>query len=259
MVGGFRTVIAEEGVMALSTGLGATAVGYFIQGWFKFGGVELIKIKAAESLGEQKAWDNRTSIYLGAAAGAEFVADCFLCPLEACRIRSVSDPSFAPSLAGVAGRLIKEEGVLRGFYSGFGPILFKQIPYTMAKFAVQGLCAEKIYAGMGKSPKECSGVMNTSVSLASGTVAGVVAAIISHPADTLLSKVNKKGAGGDGSIVARMMNISKEMGVVNLCMTGLGARCVMIGTLTALQFGIFDTVLRTLGASKFHFHDPKKH
>ena len=24
-------------------------------------------------------------------------------------------------------------GVLRGFYSGFGPILFKQVPYTMAK------------------------------------------------------------------------------------------------------------------------------
>jgi len=258
MIGGFRTVIAEEGAMALSTGLGATVFGYFIQGWFKFGGVELIKIKTAESIGPQRAWDNRTSIYLGAAAGAEFVADCFLCPLEACRIRSVSDPGYAPSLAGVAGRLIKEEGVLRGFYSGFGPILFKQIPYTMAKFAVQGIVAEKMYAGMNKNPKECSGALNTSVSLASGTVAGVVAAIISHPADTLLSKVNKKGAGGEGSITSRMVNISKEMGVVNLCLTGLGARCVMIGTLTALQFGIFDSVMRALGASKFHFHDPKE-
>merc|ERR1740125_41962 len=74
LVGGFRQVIAEEGAMALSTGLGATAVGYFIQGWFKFGGVELIKTKAAAAFGEQKAWDNRTAIYLGAAAGAEFVA-----------------------------------------------------------------------------------------------------------------------------------------------------------------------------------------
>merc|ERR1719277_2037884 len=126
----------------------------------------------------------------------------------------------------------------------------------MAKFAVQGLCAEKIYAGMGKSPKECSNVMNTSFSLASGTVAGVVAAIISHPADTLLSKVNKKGAGGDGSIPQRMMNITKETGVAKLCTQGLGARCVMIGTLTAFQFGIFDTVMRTSGAEKFHFHAP---
>merc|ERR1711988_958222 len=160
MVGGFRTVIKEEGMMALSTGLGATAIGYFIQGWFKFGGVEFFKIKAAFALGEKKAWDNRTAIYLGAAAGAEFIADCFLCPLEACRIRSVSDPGYANGLAGVAARLIKEEGVVRGFYSGFGPILFKQIPYTMAKFAVQGRCAEMIYGGMNTDPKKCSGLMN---------------------------------------------------------------------------------------------------
>merc|ERR1740133_496471 len=59
MIGGFRQVIAEEGAMALSTGLVATAVGYFIQGWFKFGGVELIKIKAAKSMGEDKAYQNR--------------------------------------------------------------------------------------------------------------------------------------------------------------------------------------------------------
>merc|ERR1712066_308799 len=99
---------------------------------------------------------------------------------------------------------------------------------------------------------------NTGVSLASGVIAGVVSAIISHPADTLLSKMNKKGAGGDGSIPTRMLNVTKEMGVINLCTTGLGARCVMIGTLTALQFGIFDTVMRTLGAEKFHFHEPAK-
>merc|ERR1712176_1310132 len=254
LIGGFRQVIAEEGVAALSTGLAATAVGYFVQGWFKFGGVELFKIKAASMLGEKGAWENRTAIYLGAAAGAEFIADIILCPLEACRIRSVSDPGFAPSLPGVAARLIKEEGVVRGFYSGFGPILFKQIPYTMAKFAVQGRVAESMYSSLGKSPAEMGAVGNTCVSLSSGVVAGVVSAIISHPADTLLSKVNKAGAGGDGSIPQRMMNITKETGVVKLCTQGLGARCVMIGTLTALQFGIFDTVMRTLGAEKFHFH-----
>jgi len=256
LVGGFRQVIAEEGVMALSTGLAATGIGYFIQGWFKFGGVEFFKIKAAAAVGEQKAWDNRTAIYLGAAAGAEFIADIFLCPLEACRIRSVSDPGYASSLPGVAARLVKEEGVIRGFYSGFGPILFKQVPYTMAKFAVQGRVAEAMYSNMGKSPSDCGAVLNTGVSLSSGVVAGVVSAIISHPADTLLSKVNKAGAGGDGSIPSRMLNITKETGVIKLCTQGLGARCVMIGTLTALQFGIFDTVMRTLGAEKFHFHAP---
>merc|ERR1711963_485436 len=169
---------------------------------------------------------------------------------------AVSDPGYASSLPGVAARLIKEEGVIRGFYSGFWPILFKQVPYTMAKFAVQGRVAEAMYKNMGKSPSDCGALLNTGVSLSSGVVAGVVSAIISHPADTLLSKVNKAGAGGDGSIPSRMMNITKETGVVKLCTQGLGARCVMIGTLTALQFGIFDTVMRGLGAEKFHFHAP---
>jgi solute carrier family 25 phosphate transporter 3 len=99
MVGGFRTVIAEEGVAALATGLGPTAVGYFVQGWFKFGGVEFFKINMAQSLGERKAWEYRFPIYLTAAACAEFIADIFLCPLEATRIRLVSNPSYANGLA----------------------------------------------------------------------------------------------------------------------------------------------------------------
>ena len=45
MIGGFKQVVGEEGIGALATGLGPTVVGYFIQGWFKFGGVEFFKIK----------------------------------------------------------------------------------------------------------------------------------------------------------------------------------------------------------------------
>eukprot|EP00239_Pterosperma_sp_CCMP1384_P004454 CAMPEP_0197846452 /NCGR_PEP_ID=MMETSP1438-20131217/3185_1 /TAXON_ID=1461541 /ORGANISM="Pterosperma sp., Strain CCMP1384" /LENGTH=346 /DNA_ID=CAMNT_0043458107 /DNA_START=96 /DNA_END=1136 /DNA_ORIENTATION=+ len=256
MVGGFRQVIAAEGAGALLTGLGPTAFGYFVQGWFKFGGVEFFKIKSAESLGPQGAWDNRNVIYLGASAAAETIADVFLCPLEATRIRLVSNPTYADSSMAAFFKMAKEEGIIGGFYAGFGPILMKQVPYTMAKFAVQGIAAEKIYDSLGSSPKEMSSAGNVSVSLGSGVIAGVAAAIISHPADTLLSKVNKAGAGGSGSIMSRLMNIAAETGVVKLCTQGLGARCVMIGTLTAGQFGIFDSVMGALGASKFHFHDP---
>ena len=255
LVGGFRQIIAEEGAMALSTGLGATAAGYFVQGWFKFGGVEFFKIKTAHALGEEKAWEMKTPIYLGASACAEFIADIFLCPLEAVRIRSVSDPTFCNSLADGFAKMMKNEGI-KGFYAGFFPILGKQIPYTMAKFAVQGSAADAMYASLGKKPSELSDATNLGVSLASGVIAGVSAAIISHPADTLLSKVNKKGAGGDGPMMTRLMNIARETGFVNLCTVGLLPRCVMIGTLTAGQFGIFDTVMNALGASKFHFTNP---
>lgn len=257
VLSGFQTVIKEEGVKALTTGLGATAAGYFVQGWFKFGGVEFFKVKFAHSLGEKKAWENRTSIYLAASAMAEFIADLFLCPLEAIRIRSVSDSTFPKGLGAGAMQMLKTDGVL-GFYAGLGPILFKQIPYTMAKFAVQGKAAELMYNGMGKTPDQCTNGTNISISLASGVLAGISAAVVSHPADTLLSKINKKGAGGDGSTVSRLFNIAKEMGFVKLCVTGLFLRCVMVGSLTAGQFGIFDTVMNLVGAKKFHFHEPGK-
>jgi hypothetical protein len=80
IIGGFRQIIASEGAGALLTGLGPTAQGYFIQGWFKFGGVEFFKIYFCSSMGEQAAWNSRTSIYLASAAIAEFIADIFLCP-----------------------------------------------------------------------------------------------------------------------------------------------------------------------------------
>jgi len=257
MIGGFRQVIAAEGTGALATGLGATVFGYFIQGWFKFGGVEFFKINMAQSMGDEKAWQYRTPIYLSAAAMAEFIADIFLCPLEATRIRLVANPEFATGLATAFPKIIKQDGFVKGFYSGFGPILFKQVPYTMAKFAVQGATAEQIYGVVGGTPATSSDAKKMAVSLSSGVVAGVAAAIISHPADTLLSLVNKsETAGGTGSVSSRLVNLAKEMGFKKLCLTGLGARCVMIGTLTAGQFGIFDTVMAATGAKKFHFHVP---
>jgi len=257
LVGGFRQIIGEEGAMALTTGLGATAFGYFIQGWFKFGGVEYFKINAVDYLGEEKAWNNKVSIYLASAAAAECIADIFLCPLEAVRIRAVSDPSFCDGLVDGFSKMMAAEG-LGGFYAGLAPILAKQVPYTMAKFAVQGEASDALYTSMGQTPGKVSDSTALAISLGSGVIAGVAAAIISHPADTLLSKVNKKGAGGDGGMVSRLANIAKAEGMVKLCTVGLLPRCVMIGTLTAGQFGIFDTVMNALGASKFHFHNPNE-
>merc|ERR1719164_101988 len=126
----------------------------------------------------------------------------------------------------------------------------------MAKFVVQGKSAEALSNTFGK-PKSETGKVG--LSLASGVIAGVVAAIISHPADTLLSKMNKGGAGGEGGMFVRMGRISSEMGFVKLCTQGLAARCVMIGSITAGQFGIFDTMLPALGVEKFPYHNPASH
>lgn len=125
MIGGFRKVIANEGASALLTGVGPTFAGYFLQGAFKFGGYEFFKQQAISGLGYEAASDNRTAVYLASSAAAEFFADIALCPLEATRIRLVSEPTFANGLIGGFGKIYRTEG-FGAFYSGFGPILFKQ-------------------------------------------------------------------------------------------------------------------------------------
>src|ERR1700761_9601033 len=125
MIGGFRKVIQNEGAAALLTGVGPTFAGYFLQGAFKFGGYEFFKQQSISLLGYENAANNRAAVHLASSACAEFFADIALCPLEATRIRLVSEPTFASGLVSGFSRIAREEGVA-AFYSGFGPILFKQ-------------------------------------------------------------------------------------------------------------------------------------
>jgi solute carrier family 25 phosphate transporter 3 len=125
MIGGFRQVIQNEGVGALATGFGPTFAGYFLQGAFKFGGYEFFKQQSINLLGYENASNNRTAVYLASSAAGEFFADIALCPLEATRIRLVSEPTYASGLVSGFGKMLKNEGI-GAFYAGFGPILFKQ-------------------------------------------------------------------------------------------------------------------------------------
>lgn len=245
MVGGFKQVIQGEGAGALLTGFGPTAAGYFLQGAFKFGGYELFKQQSINLLGYENAKENRTAVYLASSALAEFFADIALCPLEATRIRLVSQPEFASGLVSGFGKILKNEGI-GAFYSGFGPILFKQVPYTMAKFVVYERASEAIYNVFPKESLAPS--MQTVANLGAGLIAGFAAAFVSQPADTMLSKINKTpGAPGEGT-TTRLIKIGKELGLRG-SYTGIGARLFMVGTLTAFQFAIYTDIKKALGAT----------
>ena len=247
MFGSFRQIVATEGAGALLTGLGPTAMGYFLQGGFKFGGYELFKKMIVEQLGMKTSQENRMSVYLAASALAEFFADIALCPLEATRIRLVSQPTFANGLVGGFARIAREEGI-GGFYAGFGPILFKQVPYNMAKFATMEIVLENALHMYGKTKAQLSHSEATAFNLGSGLIAGFAAATISQPADTLFSKVNKTKALPGETTTGRLIKIAKDLGPVGL-FTGLTTRLVMVGTMTALQFGIYGQIKTALGAT----------
>ncbi len=115
----------------------------------------------------------------------------------------------------------------------------------MAKFVVFEKCVETIYSKVDRST--LSNSQQTGVNLGSGLIAGFAAALVSQPADTMLSKINKsKGAPGEGT-TSRLIKIGKELGFKG-SYTGIGARLAMVGLITMGQFGIYGDLKKTFGA-----------
>lgn len=242
-----RSIVAGEGSKALLTGFGATAVGYLVQGGTKFAGYEFFKKQFVDmTASPESATANRTLIYLSASSSAEFFADVLLCPLEATRIRLVSDRNFASGLPAGFLRLAREEG-LRGFYSGFIPLLFKQVPYAIGQFTTHEWLVEAIYRSIGEDRKaRLTKVEETGVELTSGIGAGIVAAILSHPADTLLSQINK-GKGGEGTALQKLGTLARQIGFKGIW-SGLGPRIVMTAGLVSGQFILYAQIKTALVA-----------
>ncbi|KAF5748666.1 mitochondrial phosphate carrier protein 3 mitochondrial [Tripterygium wilfordii] len=129
----------------------------------------------------------KTLIYLAGSASAEVIADIALCPFEAVKVRVQTQPGFARGLSDGLPKFVKSEGAL-------GYILF--LPDTMMKFASFETIVELMYKHVIPAPKDqCSKPLQLGISFAGGYVYGVLSAIVSHPADNLVSFLNNtKGA-----------------------------------------------------------------
>jgi solute carrier family 25 phosphate transporter 3 len=232
--GGFKTTISEEGVRALGKGWAPTAIGYSLQGLGKFGFYEMFKVVYSDLLGEELAYQWRTSLYLAASASAEFIADMMLAPMEAAKVRIQTSPTAPPTLRGCLPFIYRSEG-LTGFYKGLPPLWMRQIPYTMMKFACFERTVELLYKHVVPKPREqCTKPEQLVVTFVAGYIAGVFCAVVSHPADTIVSKLNQDASGG-------AIGILKKLGPLGVW-GGLFPRIIMIGTLTALQWFIYDSV-----------------
>lgn len=230
---GFSLTVKEGGAVGLVRGWGPTLIGYSVQGAGKFGLYEYFKKYYADLAGEEAAKKYKTLIFLAGSASAEFFADIGLCPFEAVKVKVQTQPGWAKGLSDGLPKLYAAEG-LGGLYKGLQPLWGRQIPYTMMKFACFENTVEALYKYVVPKPKsECSKNEQLGVSFVAGYIAGVFCAVVSQPADNLVSKLNAQPGSTMGSIVS-------EMGVVALFTRGLPLRIAMVGTLTGLQWGIYD-------------------
>lgn len=276
-----------------------TAWGYCIQGALKFSLYEVFKfvllINPRERLHEAAAaamalpgvttstpsptiYDSgafQLVMFLLASALAEICADLGLAPWEAVKIRMQTSSTFSTSLRTALPRMWDAEG-LHGFYKGLVPLWCRQVPYTMMKFAsfemIVVSLASVLHAMDLLDPEHPSTLGKLIVSLLAGMMAGVLCGLVSHPADTLLSKLNQKsntasssaggingmngapllastiaaarnsgsiaGGGGSGTLhdIAGLLRDLGWKGVWK----GLAPRLLMVSTLTALQWVTYD-------------------
>nr|QKK35449.1 mitochondrial Pic2 [Starmerella bombicola] len=241
----FRTIVRTEGASALFTGFGATLIGYAFQGAGKYGLYEVFKYKYAQLVGEDLAAKYKTGLFLAASASAEFFADILLCPWEAVKVKTQTTiPPFSNSVFTAFPKALAADG-LGGLYRGLVPLWARQIPYTMVKFATFENTVVAIYNQLPGEKEDYSALAQTGVSFLGGYIAGIFCAVVSHPADVMVSKVNTDRKAGE-SMGQAMSRIYGKIGFGGLW-NGLGTRIVMVGTLTGLQWLLYDSFKAYVG------------
>lgn len=110
--------------------------------------------------------------------------------MEAIKVRMQTTlPPFAHTLREGWSKIVAQEG-MSGLYKGLYPLWARQIPYTMTKFATFEETVKFIYKTLGKPKEQFNGLQQTGVSFLGGYIAGIFCAIVSHPADVMVSKLN---------------------------------------------------------------------
>ncbi|EKU21506.1 mitochondrial phosphate carrier protein, partial [Nannochloropsis gaditana CCMP526] len=254
---GVQTLAREEGLAGLTRGIEPTLLGYLFYGVTVYPGYEFFK-RALNSAGEDRSgleqgrcvfgWEGPGGV--GPAAATQFhaplvilagalatvIACLGVCPAEALRIRMVANAeSFQDTLTGA----VEQEGGIPSLWDGFPPLLVRQVLFGMMKFLVFDSVGIAIFTAAPFLRESVASSL--AVSLFSGAVAGVASAIVSQPADTILSRMNAEAR---PSVMEAVSSILAERGVQGL-FVGLGTRCLWSGSIISGQFLLYD-VFRNL-------------
>jgi solute carrier family 25 phosphate transporter 3 len=245
LIPGLKTVVAEETGKGLTIGWAPTLIGYSMQGAAKFGLYEFFKDTYGNLVGEENYANYKGLIWLTASASAEFFADIALCPMEMVKVKIQTSPhgTWPTSLVAATSKMSAERANTGFPFKSVVPLWSRQIPYTMAKFFFFEKIVQLFYTHVFTQEKDSySKPTQLGITFASGYLAGVICAIVSHPADTLVSQMGKADNKGKG-----FGQIASEVGLKNLLTKGLGTRILMIGTLTGLQWWIYDSFKTAFG------------
>lgn len=244
---GITKIRTAEGTKGLFLGWQPTLIGYSMQGFGKFGFYEIFKDVFKKIMGK-KAERYQTTGFLVSSACAEVIADVLLCPMESVKVRmqtATAEKPF-PTTLGAGWAQLAKEGI-GGFYKIYTPLVMRQVPYTMVKFGAFENTVKFCYRNIWTKPKnEYSKSTQLFITFLSGYFSGIFCAVVSHPADTMVSKLQSNKSETPVPVTTAVANIYKEIGFKGLW-SGLSTRILMVGTLTGLQWWIYDSFKTAAG------------
>ena len=236
--------------MALWAGLGPTAWGYLIEGAIKFGVYEVLKpiiTGALSSLAELTSialFRSKIIAYVVCGVFSGVAASLMLCPMEALRIRMVSEAEYAEGGMFAGGlKMLRREGVM-GFAKGICPMIMKQVPYTVTKNVSFDIFTNLFYSIMRAQGVAISAGIAFTVPLLSAAIASILSCVSSQPGDMVLSLVNAR----EGDIRSRdiYQDIVRVRGFRGF-FVGFKTRMLHVGIIVTLQLLIYDYVKRLCG------------
>lgn len=242
---GLRLVWNQDGIRGLFRGLAPTALSYGFQTGTKYGAYELFKDQFSTLVGRENAENHKGLVYVISAGMAEAVADVLMCPFEQLKVatQTSSGETFPRSTLAGLMTMMRDPQKYKFPFGSLVPLWGRQIPSTIANFYVFENTVDAIYTHVLHGTREDYGLqLQLGVTLLSGYVAGLVSAVVSHPADTLVSVMLLPHNRGKS-----MGQLMHEIGIVKLATAGLGPRVLMTGSIIGFQWWIYDSFRTTLG------------
>jgi solute carrier family 25 (mitochondrial phosphate transporter), member 3 len=269
MLGTFVHIYTHEGTSGLFRGVGPTAVAYWLQTSTKYTLYEMIKDRltthhtAGDTNTTMNAW-NRGLIYVAAAASAEAIADVLMCPFEMLKVKmqtavatttgtttnhsmyrstNTTTTSFPNQFVPALKEMIQNRTMYNFPFGSLGPVWGRQIPGTIVNFFTFENAVSMIYNSMGEYEKSAyTPTQQLGVTVLAGYIAGVCCAIVSHPADSIISLRSLPEHQGQS-----IRQIVQRVGWYRLATKGLGPRIIMTGQIIAFQWLLYDSFKSMFG------------
>eukprot|EP00532_Pseudo-nitzschia_australis_P007217 CAMPEP_0168167636 /NCGR_PEP_ID=MMETSP0139_2-20121125/2646_1 /TAXON_ID=44445 /ORGANISM="Pseudo-nitzschia australis, Strain 10249 10 AB" /LENGTH=771 /DNA_ID=CAMNT_0008084873 /DNA_START=516 /DNA_END=2831 /DNA_ORIENTATION=- len=236
----FQSVWNEEGPSTFFTGWLPTLSGHFFAGGVLYATIEAIRRSLIEAAGVN-AMSLEVPIILAAASISSTAAAVLYCPFDAVRIRLVAQPNYGANAIETVSRMVREEGI-EVLTNAIPVFVAKQVPYAAAKFTIFDLSTEYLYKIYPLAHEDLK--LSLGISLMGGVLAGIAGAIVSNPADAVISELKK--AKSDQSPQEALQALLDRAGTQAL-FKGLSIRMVLYSLTAAFQFMIYDGIRFALG------------